>query len=102
MHYASAGRSTDLRPLTAQESLEQDEFNRQMAGQPPDDVQRFRLNVIRGLNGDSVLDGPEHAAHGAQTLCGLRASEIFLMRHHFNSADERACPVCASHTPPVR
>jgi hypothetical protein len=101
MRYASAGRLDDLRPLTADEIVELDEHARRSTGLLPDAFVPFRLNVVRFAPKDLVLDGPEHAADGTQTLCGLTASQFFLMRHHFNSAALRACTVCASQCPDV-
>lgn len=91
MLFAAAGRRSDLRALTALERAELDAHRRQHESARGQEFVPFRLTIVDGR----VLDGPEHAATPAGTLCGLSSEERFVMRHHFRPRAGDACQVCA-------
>jgi len=61
-----------------------------------DDAPSFRLQIVYGLDGPEVLDGPEHGLRDGATLCGMPEAEVFVMRHLFGPAERFACSDCAS------
>jgi hypothetical protein len=56
----------------------------------------FRLRVVSSLDGELVIDGPEHAVDGEATLCELPRADIDVMRHHCYADSGFACANCAA------
>lgn len=46
--------------------------------------------------GKRTIDGPEHAAAGARSLCGLPEAELAVMRHLFRPGARNTCVVCSA------
>ena len=98
--FSSAGRRDELRRMTPAELSEHDDH---VKGVEPaissgcsGDAPSFRLQIVYGLEGPEVLDGPEHGLRDGATLCGVPESEVFVMRHLFRPAGRFACSECAS------
>ena len=98
--FTSAGRRDQLRPMTPAEIIEHDGHVQAVESANSSgcsgDAPSFRLQIVYGLDGPEVLDGPEHGLRDGATLCGVPEAEVFVMRHLFQPAGSLACSDCAS------
>jgi hypothetical protein len=98
--FASAGRRDQLRPMTPAEMIEHEDHvqavESAISSDCSGDAPSLRLQIVHGLDGPEVLDGPEHGLRDGETLCGVPEAEVFVMRHLFRPAGRFACSDCAS------
>ena len=91
--WPGAATGDENRRFTSQsERSEYEQHSARYHSLPPDDFVPFRLSIVDGR----VLDGPEHAASGDATACGIPSNRIFLMRRTFNPESAAACPACVA------
>jgi hypothetical protein len=58
------------------------------------DTPRDDLGNLYDVDGRRAMNGPEHAADGGSTLCGIACHAVVILRRLFRPSHPEACPAC--------